>query len=140
MEYQVKMKRDAGEFLVTCPDLPEFATVGATEQEALREALDGIETTLQAYMQDRRPIPAPSERRRGTIGVRLPAQAVMKLGIYEALLERRHRKADLARMLNLHLPQVDRMLDLRHNTKLEQLEKALDALGRQLEVRVLECA
>ena len=140
MEFQVKIKYEAGEYLVTCPDLPEFATVGATEQEAKTEALDGIETTLQAYMQDRRSIPEPSGRRRGTVGVRLPAQAVMKLGIYEALLEQKHRKADLARMLDLHLPQIDRMLDLRHNTKLEQLEKALNALGRQLEVRISEFA
>lgn len=140
MEYQVKMKHEGGEYFVTCNDLPEFATVAATEQDALREALDGIETTLQAYMQDRRPIPVPSGRRRGTYGVRLPAQAVMKLGIYEALLENNQRKADLARLLGLHMPQVDRLLDLRHNTRLDQLETALNALGRRLEVRVMECA
>lgn len=138
MDYQVKLTYDGTEYLVTCDDLPEFATVGDTEEEALREAVDGIETTLQAYIQDRRPIPAPSKGKRGTHPVRLSAGAVAKLGLYQAMLEKNMRKADLARKLGLHMPQVDRLLDLRHSTKLEQLEIALDALGRRMQVTVQE--
>jgi predicted RNase H-like HicB family nuclease len=62
MKYPVKLTRVEGAVMVTCPDLPEFSSVGDTEEEALREAVDGIETTLQMYMQDRRAIPVPGER------------------------------------------------------------------------------
>jgi antitoxin HicB len=49
-------------------------------------------------------------------------------------------KAELARRLNWHLPQVDRLLDLRHASRLDQLETAFRALGKQLSVEVSEAA
>lgn len=44
------------------------------------------------------------------------------------------RKTELARRLGWHLPQVDRLLDLRHASRPEQAEAALQALGRRLVV------
>jgi antitoxin HicB len=99
-----------GVIMVTCPNLPGFARMGDDEVEALANAVDGIETTLQAYMQDRRPTPAPSVRWRGYRVVRLPALAVAKLGLWEAMQDQGLRKADLARALDVHMPQVDRLL------------------------------
>ena len=136
MKYPVKLVSADGVVLVTCPDLPEFSSVGDTESEALIEAVDGIETTLQMYMQDRRAIPAPSERKRGQRLVDLPPLAVAKIGLYQAMQSQGLRKADLARRLNVHLPQVDRLLDLRHSSKLEQVETALNAVGYRIELSV----
>jgi antitoxin HicB len=34
------------------------------------------------------------------------------------------------------MPQVDRLFDLRHASRLDQIEAAARALGRQLEVRI----
>ena len=136
MKYPVKLVSADGVVLVTCPDLPEFSSVGDTESEALIEAVDGIETTLQMYMQDRRAIPAPSERKRGQRLVDLPPLAVAKIGLYQAVQAQGLRKADLARLLKVHLPQVDRLLDLRHSSKLEQVETALNAVGYRIELSV----
>ena len=41
-------------------------------------------------------------------------------------------KAELGRRLNCHLPQIDRLLDLGHDSRLDQLEAALAALGKRL--------
>jgi len=49
-------------------------------------------------------------------------------------------KAELARRLNCHLPQVDRLLDLRHASRLDQLEAAFRALGKQLSIQICEAA
>jgi antitoxin HicB len=49
-------------------------------------------------------------------------------------------KAELARRLNRHLPQVDRLLDLRHASRLDQLEAAFRALGKRLSVQIHEAA
>lgn len=136
MKYPVKLTRADGVVMVTCPDLPEFSSVGDTDDEALREAVDGLETTLQMYMQDRRDIPTPSERKRGQRLVDLPPLAVAKLGLYRAMQARQLRKADLARLLGVHLPQVDRLLDLRHSSKLEQVDAALNAVGYRIELAV----
>lgn len=141
MEYQVKLQhQDDGEILVTCADFPEMSSIGNSEEEALNEAADAIQTTLQMYIQDRRAIPVPSGKRKGTRPVNLPAMAVLKVGIYELMKEQGLRKADLARKLGIHMPQVDRLLDLRYSTKLDQLEKVIHALGRRMEVKVSEAA
>jgi antitoxin HicB len=45
-------------------------------------------------------------------------------------------KAALAKRLGVALPQIDRLLDLRHQSRLDALECALDALGRSLTIVV----
>jgi len=137
MKYPVKLTDTDGVVMVTCPDLPEFSSVGDSTDEALREAVDGIESMLQMYMQDRRDIPAPGARKRGQHLVCLPPLSVAKIGLYQAMQIRRMRKTDLARLLGVHLPQVDRLLDLRHRSKLEQVEAALNAVGYRIELAVL---
>jgi antitoxin HicB len=49
------------------------------------------------------------------------------------MLKQGVRKSELARRLNWHLPQVDRLLDLTHSSGLEQLEKAIGVLGKRAE-------
>jgi antitoxin HicB len=68
--------------------------------------------------------------------VRPSALESAKLGVYQAMTEQGVRKAELARRLGWHMPQVDRLLDLRHASRLDQIEAAARALGRVVEVRV----
>jgi antitoxin HicB len=46
------------------------------------------------------------------------------------------RKAELARRLRWHGPQVDRLFDFRHASRLDQIEAAFSALGAKLDVDV----
>ena len=72
--------------------------------------------------------------------VALPALSVAKIGLYRAMREEGLGKAELARRLGRHLPQVDRILDLGHASRLDQVEAALHALGRELSVEVARAA
>lgn len=45
-------------------------------------------------------------------------------------------KAALAKRLDVALPQIDRMLDLRHRSRLDAIERAFAALGREMEIGV----
>jgi antitoxin HicB len=49
-------------------------------------------------------------------------------------------KAELARRLNCHLPQIDRLLDLRHASRLDQIEAAFAALKKRLSIEVRDAA
>jgi len=49
-------------------------------------------------------------------------------------------RAELARRLRRHLPQVYRALDPRHASRMEQVETALAALGLRLIVGVARAA
>lgn len=141
LRYPVKLSRDTNHtILVDVPDIPEAHTFGDDEDEALMHAVDAIETALMMYIEDRREIPAASPGKRGMRLVTLPALTEAKLALYHAMRAKKVGKAELARRLNCHLPQIDRLLDLAHSSRLEQLEAAFRALGKQLDIRISEAA
>jgi antitoxin HicB len=140
LRYPVKLQRDTnGTILVSFPDVPEAHTFGKDREEALARAEDALETALIGYMEDRLPIPKPSPSKRGPFIV-VPALAEAKLALYSAMRAGRISKSELARRMNCHLPQVDRLLDLRHGSRLDQLEAAFRVLGKQLSVQILDAA
>ena len=125
-----------GGFVVTFPDVPEAITQGEDEQEALLYAVDALETALSFYIDARKPLPAASKAKRRQRTVRPSALEGAKLGVYQAMTEQGIKKAELARRLGWHMPQVDRLFDLRHASRLDQIEAAARVLGRVLEVRI----
>ena len=135
-DYPVTLTPDDGTVLVTFVDVPEAITFGADEDEALLQAVDALETALSVYVDARKPLPVPSKAKRGQRTVRPSALEGAKLGVYQAMTEQGIKKAELARRLGWHMPQVDRLFDLRHASRLDQLEAAARVLGRHLEVRV----
>lgn len=134
--YDVVLADDEGTILATCPDLPEVASVGDDADEALANVLEAIELAIQYRIAQREPVPAPSRHRKGRHPVRLPAQAMAKVLLHNEMLAQNVRKAELARRLGVHLPQVDRLLNPRHASRLEMIEAALEAVGRHLDLRV----
>ena len=135
-DYPVTLTPDDGTVLVTFPDVPEAITFGADMDEALLQAIDALESALSFYVDDRKPLPVPSKPRRGQKTVRPSALECAKLGVYRAMTEQGIKKSELARRLGWHMPQVDRLFDLRHASRLDQIEAAARALGRQVEVSV----
>jgi antitoxin HicB len=125
-----------GGFLVVFPDVPEAITQGEDREEALLNAIDALEAGLSFYVDARQPLPLPSKPRRSQSTVRPSALECAKLGLYGAMLKRGVRKSELARRLGWHLPQVDRLFDLRHASQLDQIEAAARALGCTVEVTV----
>jgi len=135
-DYPVTLTPDDGTVLVTFPDIPEAITFGADKDEAMLHAVDALETALSMYVDARKPLPAVSKAKRGQKTVRPSALECAKLGVYQAMTEQGIKKAELARRLGWHMPQVDRLFDLRHASNLDQIEAAAKALGRHLEVDV----
>jgi antitoxin HicB len=140
LRYHVKLSQDTNDtILVEVPDVPGALTFGEDRAEALLRAPDAIATVLIGYMSDRREIPMPRPGSKGPFAT-LPALTEAKLALYTAMRTAKVSKADLARRLNCHMPQVDRLLDLRHASRLDQMEAAFRALGKQLSVDVRDAA
>lgn len=57
--------------------------------------------------------------------------------IWNEMFAQKLRKADLARMLDVHTPQIDRLFDLNHSSKIEFVEAAAKALGKTLIVALV---
>jgi antitoxin HicB len=131
--YPVILTPDGDTILVTFPDVPEAITFGQNQEQALLQAVDALETALSFYVDARKPLPEPSVRP-DLSTVRPSALESIKLGIYREMLNQGIRKAELARRLGWKGPQVDRLFDLTHASKLDQLEAAAKALGKHIDV------
>lgn len=127
---------EEGGFVVTFPDIPEAITQGEDAEDALVWALDALETILEAYMDDKQRIPYPSPAK-GRPCVVLPVVIAGKVALYNSMLDAGKKKSELARTLNLAPTLVDRLLSLRHKSRIEQIETALAALGKKLVVDVV---
>jgi antitoxin HicB len=137
--YSVLLEPDEnGTVLVTCPDLPEVTTWGENHKDAVRRAADAIEEALAARIAHRDVIPEPSGS--GPIVPELPPLTEAKVALYRAAQRAGIGKAELGRRLGWHGPQIDRLLDLRHRSKIEQIDQALRVLGKRLVVIVEDAA
>lgn len=95
-------------------------------------AVDALEEAVAARIHDRKdiPLPTPSEA-----CVQLPTLTAIKVILYQGMRDQNIGKAELARRLGWHLPQVDRVLNVNHHSRLDQMDAALNAIGLRLEVR-----
>jgi antitoxin HicB len=135
MRYAVRIRKDSNDtFLVTVPDLPDAITFGESLDDAKLQAVDAIETAMMARMADREVIPEPKASGRYYVELR-PAVAA-KVALWNAMLQQGLGKAALARKLKWHLPQVDRALDVRHESTLSSLVEALAVTGNALSISV----
>ena len=135
-DYPVTLTPDGTTVLVTFADVPEAITFGADEDEALLQAIDALETGLSFYVDARKPLPVVSVAALGQKTVRPSALECAKLGVYQAMTEQGIKKAELARRLGWHMPQVDRLFDLRHASKFDQIEAAANVLGKHIQVQI----
>ncbi|BBK39092.1 hypothetical protein STAQ_41700 [Allostella sp. ATCC 35155] len=139
LRYRVEMTPDDNDtFLVTCPDLPEVTTFGDDEDDATIRAADAITEALAARIAGREAIPEPHFR--GGRPVDLPLLVQMKVRLYMATREQGVRKSEMAKRLSAHGPQIDRLFNLRHSSKVEQIEEAFRALGKRVDIDVQPAA
>ena len=132
LAYPISLDEDDGTVLVTSPDFPELTTFGEDRDEAVARAVHALEEAIAARIHDRKDVPTPSQ---GETYAVLPT---LNFGQSDALSGHERDqgvgKAELARRLGWHLPQVDRVLDLQHRSRLDQMDAALGAIGRRLHV------
>src|SRR5579863_7183162 len=140
IQYPVKLEREGTDVLVAFPDFPNVHTFGADEDEALVRAVDALESMLMAMIDDREDIPAPSHAKRGQRTITLPSLTEAKIELYRQMRASKVGKAELARRLHCHLPQIDRLLDLNHGSRLDQIEHALLAVGKRLTISFEDAA
>lgn len=137
LSYPITVEDDDGTVLATCRDFPELTTFGDDRDEALARAADALEEAIAARIHVGHDIPPPSE---GETRAAVPTLTAIKVMLYQGMKDQAIGKAELARRLGWHLPQVDRVLDIRHRSRLDRMDAALSAIGCRLEVRARDDA
>ena len=140
--YQARFEPDPnGGYVVTFPDFDWGITQGDTEQEAQDMAADALCMVIAHYIHEGQPLPRPSKRRgRQYRMVRLPGLIAAKAELYRAFVASGMRKAELARRLGIPRMNVDRLFDPKHQSRLGQIEAALHAIGKQLDITIRDAA
>ena len=142
MNYQAIFEpAEEGGFVVTFPDFDFGVTQGDTEEEALAMAADALALIIESYIEQGKQLPRQKQRRgRKYRNIRLPAIQAMKAELYRQFHASGMRKVELARRLGIPKTVVDRLFDLNHHSRLDQIEAAFRALGKELEIEVRDAA
>lgn len=133
--YPVNLRRDGKFILVTFPDIPEAITQGDNRDHALAMAKEALELAMEFYFDDQRPVPLPSRARKGQAVVNLSPSVAAKVLLLNEMLRQKVRPSELARRIGTTKQEVNRLTNLRHPTKIDRIDAALQALGKRLIVK-----
>ena len=136
MKYAAHFEPDTGGFVVTFRDIPEAITQGDDEADAFDMAKDVLLSSMEHYLDVKRPVPMPSKPKPGERSIELPLSAAAKVLLLNEMLAQDIGPSELARRMSTTRQEVNRLIDLRHTTKIDRIAEAFTALGRELDLRV----
>ena len=119
-------------FMVTFPDVPEAITGAKTREEALMMAQDGLAVALGMYVKSREEIPVPSAVAPSQVLIAVPPIVAAKLALYSAMRSQGITNVALAAQMGLSEGAIRRLVNPDHRSHINQVEKALYAVGRTL--------
>lgn len=135
MQYPVIIEKDGNTFMARFVDIPEALTCGDTYEEALAEAHDALVTAFEFYFEDQRPVPMPSAIE-GHAVVSVPPSVWAKVLVLNTMLSEHITQAELAKRMGSRKQEMQRIINLGHNTKIDTLNKALEVMGKHLTLSV----
>lgn len=136
---------DNGTVLITCPSLPEVTTFAEPGPEVFERARDAIEEALAARLAHWQDVDLPGPEIVTAAfdaghAVKISLQSSIKVLLFLACKQELITRAELVRRLGWHREQVDRLFRLDHNSRLDQIDAAFRALGKDVDVEIRNAA
>ena len=128
--------QENGWWLVRFPGIPEALTEGESEAEARTNALDCVLTALEGYIVAGKSLPRDGSGHAGADRAILPSLATAKLAVYETMRQCGWSRSKLAREMGLSENAARRLLDLRHNSQMWLVDRALATMNASLSIRL----
>ncbi|MBF0136993.1 MAG: hypothetical protein H7833_09365 [Magnetococcus sp. DMHC-1] len=138
--YPYDLHEDPPGWYISFPDVPGSNTGDATRDDTIDGAMDCLITTMEAIMHQRQDIPPASLPNNGQGTVTLSPLVVAKLALYQTMRSHAMTNVALANALGIQESAVRRLLDLRHQSHIGQVDRALESLGKRLIVSVQDAA
>ena len=140
--YYAKIRRaEERGYLVEFPGIPGAVTQGETVDEAVGMAVDCLRTLFLGLIAMGQDIPiANRPRGRNIHPVSLPALETAKIELYRTFRASSMKKARLASGMGIPRAHVDRLFDLNHASRLNQIESAFRVLGKALVLETRDAA
>jgi antitoxin HicB len=134
LSYPAKIRRDGETFMVSFPDLPGVYSMGDDREDAARHAVDALESGLYFLVKEGEALPIPSASGRGLVPIEVTFGFESKLLLIQEMVAQKVRPTEMARRLGVTPQEVNRLIDLRHRTKIDAIALAIRALGKRLEL------
>lgn len=98
-------------------------------------ALDALVTAFEFYFEDKQKVPLPSEVTGGFVDV--PLSVASKVLMLNAFIDSSLTQIELAKGMSVKKQEITRLFDLKHATKIDAVQKAMQVLGKRLELQVI---
>jgi len=136
-DYTLEIHHDgkAGVWL-SCVEIPEMHASGNTLADALCDTAEAMDAALSIYVDQRRAIPAGRWQGHAATRLHLSALTAAKVALWNAVVEAGVSRGELAERLGCTRQVVDRLVDILHASKIEQVERGLAVLGKRIYVSV----
>lgn len=136
-KYPVKLiDNQEGGYILEFRDLPEINSEIWSIKEFEDTAVDALVTMLDLYFEHNKVFPKPSKPQEGEILISPPLSFIAKMLLLNTMVSDNIGACDLAKKMNIKRQEVNRIIDLRHVTKIDTIQKALQALGKDLELQL----
>ena len=105
MKFPAKFEPDLenGGYVVTFRDIPEAVTQGDDDAEATEMAEEVLISSIEYYLEQKRPIPAPSAPASGERMIAIPAVVAAKVLLLNEMLAQKVGPSELARRMGITL-------------------------------------
>jgi antitoxin HicB len=141
LTFPVLIEPDGDTLLLTCPLLPEVNTFGRDRKDALRHGVDALEEAIAARISTWSDLPMPTRADEpAEARITLSLQTTLKALLFSACRAAGVTRAELARRLGWHREQVDRLFRLDHASRIDQLDAAFAAIGKDVSVELSDAA
>ncbi len=130
------IKVEDGTIIIKCRDLPELLSWPDKGESVETWAKHAVMDTLAFRIKDGLKVPYASKAKKGEFVVQLTPTEEAKILLHNEMLSAGVSRTALAQKAELSLPEVTRLLNLKHNTKIDSIASALNSLDRKFSLTV----
>lgn len=129
---------EEGGFVLTFRGIPEVLSEIWSLNELQKTGADALISGADMYFDCKQVFPEPLEPKEGEKLIKLPISAVAKILLHNTMIIGNIRPSDLAKKMGKMPQEINRIIDLKHNTKIDTIQDAFRALGRDLNVSITD--
>lgn len=134
-QYPVALEdNEEGGYILHFKDLPEINSEIWSRDELQETATNALITAAEICFEKKIPFPEPSKAEKDEQVIALPLSVVSKILLHKAMLLANLRPSDLAKRMKTTPQEVNRIIDLRHSTKIDTIQKAFRSFGQDLNI------
>lgn len=126
-----------GSWEITVPEFPELKILAGDKGRAFSNAEQALVSAIKQRISQRQSFGLPRSDYAGLrSSVNVGNLHYLKICLYLAMLRQKVDMPRLARMIDTKEQQIERLLDMHHNSHLDNLDTALRAVGIHYEIQI----